>query len=143
MIQPDDEYGNTFGPILGPLISGFAGEMGWRWPFWIALMLAGVSWILLWFLPETYAPATLAGANMSRSSGKENQNATVAEDSKSKDPDHKDAIKGILVRPIRLFFCEPVVFCVCSYLALAFGIFYLFFDAYPIIFQGLQPQFSF
>jgi MFS family permease len=118
------------------LISGFASELGWRWPFWIALMLAGVSWILLWFLPETYAPAILAKENVLGSKCKEGQNASVAEASKNNDPDHKHTIKGILVRPIRLFFCEPIVFCVCLYLALAFGVFYLFFEAYPIIFQG-------
>lgn len=110
--------------------------MGWRWPFWIALMLAGVSWILLWLLPETYAPAILAKENLLRSKGKEAQNAAMVEDAKIKDPDHKHTIKGILFRPMRLFFCEPIVFCVCLYLALAFGIFYLFFEAYPIIFQG-------
>jgi len=44
---------------LGPLISGFAGELGWRWPFWIALMLAGTSWLLSELLPETYAPVLL------------------------------------------------------------------------------------
>ena len=99
-------------------------------------MLAGVSWILLWFLPETYAPAILVRKNTLRTKGKEEQNATVVEHSKNNDPDHKNTIKGILVRPMRLFFCEPIVFCVCLYLALAFGIFYLFFEAYPIIFQG-------
>jgi hypothetical protein len=99
-------------------------------------MLAGVSWILLWFLPETYAPAILARENALRTKGKEEQNATVVEDSKNNDPHSKHTTRDILVRPMRLFFCEPIVFCVCLYLALAFGIFYLFFEAYPIIFQG-------
>jgi len=97
-------------------------------------MLAGVSWILLWFLPETYAPVILARENISRSSRKEKQDSNMTAGPKSKDPKH--TIKAILIRPMRLFFCEPIVFCVCLYLALAFGIFYLFFEAYPIIFQG-------
>lgn len=107
------------------MISGFAGEMGWRWPFWIALALAGVSWILLWLLPETYAPIILARANkMQKTFNKEQGgNAGAARES---DPKDQHTIKAILVRPMRLFFCEPIVFCVCLYLALAFGIFYLF-----------------
>ncbi|KAE8443295.1 hypothetical protein EG329_002011 [Mollisiaceae sp. DMI_Dod_QoI] len=129
--------GNTFVPILGPLISGFAGELSWRWPFWLALMLAGVSWILLWFLPETYAPVILMRADMNKSNGNEEQDSHRAADLKSKNPKPGHKIKAILVRPMRLFFCEPIVFCVCLYLALAFGIFYLFFEAYPIIFQGI------
>ncbi|KAE9380802.1 MFS general substrate transporter [Stipitochalara longipes BDJ] len=129
--------GNTFGPILGPLISGFAGGLSWRWPFWIALALAGVSWILLWFLPETYAPIILARANKIKRTFNKEQDATAAAVRETNGPKHQHTIKAILVRPIRLFFCEPIVFCVCLYLALAFGIFYLFFEAYPIIFQGI------
>lgn len=45
--------------------------------------------------------------------------------------------KDILLRPFRLLYLEPIVFCTCLYLAFAFGIFYLFFEAYPIIFQGV------
>jgi len=98
-------------------------------------MLAGVSWILLWFLPETYAPVILASSNKLRRSRNTNQDTAVAAHPQNKDAKH--SIRAILVRPMRLFFYEPIVFCVCLYLALAFGIFYLFFEAYPIIFQGL------
>ena len=33
-------------------------------------------------------------------------------------------------------FKEPIVICTCMYLALQFGIFYIFFQVYPIVFQG-------
>jgi len=33
-------------------------------------------------------------------------------------------------------FGEPIVLCACLYLALEYAIFYLFFEAYPIVFQG-------
>lgn len=95
-------------------------------------MLAGVSWVLLWFLPETYAPVILASSNRFEKNRNMNQDTAVAAQNK----DAKHSIRAILVRPMRLFFYEPIVFCVCLYLALAFGIFYLFFEAYPIIFQG-------
>ena len=47
------------GPILGPLISGFVSVVSWRWSFWIALILAGVTWVTFIFQPETYAPIIL------------------------------------------------------------------------------------
>ena len=42
---------------------------------------------------------------------------------------------AILTRPIRMF-GEPIVLFTCLYLAFIFAIWYLFFEAYPIIFQG-------
>jgi hypothetical protein len=99
-------------------------------------MLAGVSWILLWFLPETYAPAILAKENVLGSKCKEGQNASVAEASKNNDPDHKHTIKGILVRPIRLFFCEPIVFCVLCMLVSCSSLQYFLF-----IFRGIPNHF--
>lgn len=127
--------GNTFGPILGPLISGFAARLGWRWPFWITLMLAGASWLLLLLLPETYGPVLLKGA--AKIVGIEN----TAEGHKAQPAEQKErgvnTWKVILIRPIRLLVLEPIVLYICTYLAFAFGIFYLFFEAYPIIFQGI------
>lgn len=44
-----------------------------------------------------------------------------------------------LVRPI-LMFAEPIVLCSCLYLAFEYAIFYLFFEAYPIVFQGINTR---
>lgn len=47
----------------------------------------------------------------------------------------KDVILVGLTRPIRLF-AEPIILLSCIYLAFEYALFYLFFVAYPIIFQG-------
>ena len=52
----------------------------------------------------------------------------------------KQMITITLTRPIRMFLFEPIVFSACAYSAMAFAIFYLFFEAYPIIFQGFSLQ---
>jgi len=35
----------TWGPVLGPVISGFGAVITWRWIFWLCLILAGVTWV--------------------------------------------------------------------------------------------------
>ncbi|KAF2835724.1 MFS multidrug transporter [Patellaria atrata CBS 101060] len=50
------------GPAIGPLIGGFLSDaLGWRWLYWIQLILSGVVWLLITFtVPETYAPTLLS-----------------------------------------------------------------------------------
>src|SRR4051812_28807166 len=48
------------GPVTGPLIGGFVYQyLGWRWDNWIPLILAGVSFVILTTVKETYAPTIL------------------------------------------------------------------------------------
>jgi hypothetical protein len=47
----------------------------------------------------------------------------------------RDVIVVTLTRPIRLL-AEPIVLICCTYLAFEYAIFYIFFVAYPIIFEG-------
>lgn len=48
----------------------------------------------------------------------------------------------VLARPIKMFLTESIVLFSCIYLSLIYAIFYLFFEAYPIIFEdmyGMTP----
>ena len=42
-----------------------------------------------------------------------------------------------LMRPLNMIAFEAIVLFTCLYLSLAYAIFYLFFEAYPLIFQGI------
>ena len=44
----------NIGPASGPIIAGFVSPANWRRKYWVALILAGVSFIPLLFLPGTY-----------------------------------------------------------------------------------------
>ncbi len=44
-----------------------------------------------------------------------------------------------LTRPIRMILFEAIVLFSCLYLSLVYAIFFMFFEAYPIIFQGEFP----
>lgn len=48
----------------------------------------------------------------------------------------KDFIQTSLTRPIRMLCFEPLVYLSCLYIALLYAFFYLFFEAYPIVFEG-------
>lgn len=48
----------------------------------------------------------------------------------------KQMVTVILMRPLHMIAYEAIVLFTCLYLSLAYSIFYLFFEAYPIIFQG-------
>ena len=59
--------------------------------------------------------------------------------------DWRDLATRVLTRPIKMFFTENMVMFTCIYCALVYAIFYLYFGAYPIIFQqmyGLSLQTS-
>ncbi|MCJ1310324.1 hypothetical protein MMC25_003987 [Agyrium rufum] len=125
----------SVGPQLGPSISGFASTMSWRWPFWIGLMFAGISFIALLFLPETYAPTILS--QRARKIRKQTNNEHIVSARELNPTSLRSLFTVVLTRPIRMFFTEALVFFTCIYLSLVYAIFYLFFVAYPIIFQGV------
>ncbi len=45
-----------------------------------------------------------------------------------------------LTRPLRMLFSELIVLATCLYLSFAYSIFYMYFEAYPIIFEGVYKQ---
>ena len=139
----------NFGPVIGPIISAYVSPNGWRWTFWTSLIMCGVSWPLLIFLPglnisdsvkklsnlftETYAPIILT--ERARDLRRRNPNYRVYAPAELESRTIKETLTVVLARPLRLF-AEPIVFFICLFLALLFGIYYMFFEAYPIIFQG-------
>ncbi|KAJ4190625.1 hypothetical protein NW767_011245 [Fusarium falciforme] len=131
----------TGGPILSPIISGFAGpSIGWRWVFWIALIVAGVTLVLIAFLPETYGPILLS--RRARKIRKEDPASRAIAPRDLESTDLRQLLTVVLTRPLRMLIFEPIVTTTCAYLSLVYTIFYMSFQAFPIIFQdvyGLSP----
>jgi multidrug resistance protein len=124
------------GPAIGPLVGGFLSDAaGWRWLYWIQLILAFVVWILITFtVPETYAPTILARrARKLRASTGDNSHVTEQE----LDPRTAgERLVVFLVRPFQLLFGELIVFLISLYMSVLYGLLYMFFVAFPIIYQG-------
>lgn len=109
----------TFGPLLGPIASGFISSAGWRWAFWLGLILAGVSLPFICLLPETYAPVLLQrrAAKLRKETG--DLSIVAPYDLEKKGP--REMMTVVLTRPIRMIIQESIVLFTCMYLSLAVG----------------------
>ncbi|KZT19721.1 MFS general substrate transporter [Neolentinus lepideus HHB14362 ss-1] len=124
------------GPVLGPLLGGFAADAeDWRWTIWILLWLSGGTLAFLIFcLPET------SGANILHKRARRLRKLTGNENLKTEgeiEQAHmsvKEAALMTLVRPFILMLTEPIVFFLNLYIALVYGLLYLWFEAFPIVY---------
>ncbi|PMD12674.1 MFS general substrate transporter [Hyaloscypha hepaticicola] len=127
------------GPMTAPLISGFiAPALSWRWVFWVGLIVAGASWLPLLWLPETYGPVLLSHRAARLRKTSQNPNIFAPFDLEKKG--WKQMATVTLTRPLRMLIFELIVSATCIYLSLIYGIFYMYFQAYPIIFEGIYHQ---
>lgn len=125
-----------FGPLFAPIIGGFASPaIGWRWTFWIGLIWAALSLIPLAFLPETYSPVLLV--RRARRLRKQHPELDIVADHEREKLDLQQLATRVLTRPLRMLFLEPIVSATCAYLALCYAIFYMTFQAFPIIYVDL------
>ncbi|KAL2865014.1 MFS transporter [Aspergillus lucknowensis] len=117
----------SFGPILGPIISGFTSEYGWRWTFWVELMIAGFTLVGLLFVPETFGPVLLRrrAAMLSKMSGRH-----ISAPSSSIDTD----LTTIFLRPLYMLISEPIIAATSIYVGIVYALVFFYFQAYPVIF---------
>lgn len=126
------------GPALGPIVGGFVGEtVGWRWVEGVLAIFTGVLWIAGAFLvPETYAPVILRkrAAELSKRTGlvyKTQKDVSTSKESGGS----VGVFKTALSRPWVLLFREPIVLLFSIYMAIVYGILYMLFGAFPIVYQ--------
>ena len=117
------------GPAIGPLVGGFLGDAsGWRWLYWLQLILAGVSWFLITFtVPETYAPELLK-RRAKKLRKAENDPAYVTEAELDSRP-LGEKLRIFFFRPFQLLFLEPIVLFISIYMSILYGLLYMFFVA--------------
>ncbi|KAG9779076.1 MFS general substrate transporter, partial [Aureobasidium melanogenum] len=85
-------------------------------------------------MPESYTPVLLSRKAKKLRQETGDQDIIAKTDLQKKTLRH--VVTVVMTRPYRMLFNEVIVMCTCAYCALAYGIFYLYFEAYPIIFQG-------
>jgi hypothetical protein len=109
--------------------------MGWRWTNWIVVIVSGVAFIAILMIPETYAPAILRARAAKKRKETDDQRYWSRYDDKAA---FLSLLKINLSRPFIMTFTEPILIFWDLYIALVYGILYLCFVAYPIIFNQLR-----
>ncbi|PVH92613.1 MFS transporter [Periconia macrospinosa] len=124
------------GPEIGPLVGGFIVQYTtWRWCFYVLMIWSGLQLGLIVFLvPETYHPVLLRqkAAILRKETGNPEWIAPIEKLSRS-------IAKTVLwscIRPFQLLFFEPMCLNLCILSAILLGILYLFFGAFPLVFQN-------
>lgn len=121
------------GPALGPIISGFLqltkGSEGWRWSFYVLLMLSGFTAIFMFTLPETYGPVILhqkaKRIRKAKIPGYENIQAPIETGERSLMGIYKVA----LTRPWIILF-DPISFLCAIYMCVVYLLLYMLFAIY-------------
>ncbi|KAE8152094.1 major facilitator superfamily domain-containing protein [Aspergillus avenaceus] len=125
------------GPTLGPIMGGFIAESaGWKWVQGFLALLVAAIWLATVFLqPETYGPVLLR----KRASALQRHTGQVHR-SKLEDPNKtaKNAFRTAIVRPWVLLSREPIVLLLSLYTAIVYGVLYMFFAAFPIVYQQVR-----
>jgi MFS family permease len=127
------------GPVLGPVIGGFITmNIGWRWVHGVCSIFVGVVWIAgTLLLPETYGPVLLRrkAKVLTRETGHPHVSVLAAQ-TRGRTP--SEVFGRALKRPWVLLFLEPIVLISSTYLAILYGIIYMFFGAFPIVYQEMR-----
>ncbi|KAF7194201.1 Cycloheximide resistance protein [Pseudocercospora fuligena] len=135
--------GASAGPSLGPLISNFAAGANWRWPFYETLLIAVPTWLaMFFFLPETSNDQILLrrAQRLRKLTGR---NDLMAESEiKAKTKQTREVLFAALVKPWEINMKDPAVLYTTIYLGLVYGIYYSFFESFPIVFGEIY-HFSF
>ncbi|KAH0338792.1 putative caffeine resistance protein 5, partial [Aureobasidium melanogenum] len=124
------------GPVLGPLVGGFAAQHeDWTWPIWELVWLCAFCWVfLMLFLPETSANNLLVRRTKRLRKLTGNQNLRCEAELMGEDMSVKDIVIMSLVRPFTLNFTEGIVFALNLYIALIYGLLYVWFESFVIVF---------
>ncbi len=120
------------GPALGPAVGGFAAQQkGWRWTQWPILFLMVPIYLYSMGMKETYKKIIL------QDRAKRLDIAPPAQTGPTGLAAIKFLITVTLFRPVNMIFTEPIVFFFSLYTAFNFSILFAFFEAFPIVFQGV------
>ncbi|KAL3954254.1 hypothetical protein ACCO45_012210 [Purpureocillium lilacinum] len=128
--------GPLFGPTIGPLVGGFVAEtIGWRWDFWIVLIVAVILTVVIEFLNEETSHHVLIERKVVRlrkELGRDDlRSCYAATETRTK---HRILLDGLL-RPTKMLVLSPHVFFLSLYIAFVYGTLYILFTTIPVIFM--------
>ncbi|KAJ7128070.1 major facilitator superfamily domain-containing protein [Mycena filopes] len=132
-------FGASVGPITGPVIGGFAAQAeSWRWPILELLWIGAFSLIFLCLLlPETNGPTILLRrARRLRALTGNPELKTATERAAGKTRTVPGQVYDALLQPLILSI-EPIVLFCNIYMGFVYAMFYLWFEAFPLVFTDI------
>ncbi|KAK5116365.1 hypothetical protein LTR62_007912 [Meristemomyces frigidus] len=128
-----------WGPAIGPIVAGFAVQAkGWRWGLWeIVWLSAPILIAFLFFYPET-SPDTILKRRAERLR-KRTGRADIMSQSEinQRSLTVSEVLKDALIKPMEIFIKDPAVTFTNIYTALTYGIYYSFFEVFPLVYSGI------
>ncbi|KAJ5827238.1 hypothetical protein N7447_004001 [Penicillium robsamsonii] len=124
------------GPALGPLLSGFAVPVkGWRWSLFESIWASAPVFILMFmFLPET-STATILLRRAARLRKIHNTNHFQSQSEIDQRSLRISAVAiDALIKPMEITIKDPAVLFVQIYTAIIYGIYYSFFEVFPLVY---------
>ncbi|KAH3665782.1 hypothetical protein OGAPHI_003970 [Ogataea philodendri] len=121
------------GPALGPLIGGYIGDnVGWRWIYWVILIFSGAVYAaFVVLMPETSHNKILKdrAKKLRKTTGDEKYRALT----ELKVRTTTQVFEETLLRPLVLL-TEVIVFLMTMYMSVIYGLLYMFFFGYPVVY---------
>ncbi|KAL6706700.1 hypothetical protein ACN47E_005242 [Coniothyrium glycines] len=132
-------FAATCGPALGPIISGFSvSAKNWRWSMWEMLWMNGPIFLcLFFFLPETSSATILLrrAQRLRKLTHSPHVKSQSEIDQANLTP--RDVAVEALWRPFQLMLLDPSIAFTAVYTAIVYGIFYSFFEAFPLVYNEM------
>ncbi|KAH8594646.1 major facilitator superfamily domain-containing protein [Bisporella sp. PMI_857] len=126
----------TFGPALGPIIGGFSAQArNWTWTQWEMIWIAGPVFLMMFaFLPETSSSNILL--RRARRLRKVLNNPKLKAQSEIDQANMKlsTVTREALLIPWKINLLDPAVAFSTFYTALVYGIYYSFFESFPLVY---------
>lgn len=125
------------GPVFGGLVNGFisVGTNRFDIMVWVNMAFAGVMWIIVSLIPETYPPVILK--KRAKRLRKETGNMNIMTEQEATPLSFTELVNTNLLLPLKFTVTEPILDLVCGFVALIYALLYAFFFAYPYIFSEL------
>ncbi|KAK8022747.1 MFS general substrate transporter [Apiospora rasikravindrae] len=126
------------GPVFGPIIGGYlAPAKGWRWTIWVFTWMCVLVLLTMFFLfPETSAANILyqRAKRLRKATGNDRLRSQSEVDASHHTP--KDTLV-MLGRAFTLTFGEPVILLVDLYAGLLYGVLFLWFESFPLVYGDI------
>ncbi|GJD00743.1 major facilitator superfamily transporter [Colletotrichum higginsianum] len=124
------------GPAISPLLSGFSvPAMGWRWSLWEILWAAAPVFVVMFLLlPETSTPNILLrrAARLRALTG--DARFMTQSEIDQRDLRTSAVVIDALIKPLEITLKDPAVLFVQVYTAIIYGIYYSFFEVFPLVY---------